>query len=96
MTSTRRPRQARHLHRLLVMLAVVPLALTALSGAIDGTELSFNIVAPWLLRLHTGNFGFVNLQPLYALLIGLLSLLMIGSGVALLFQRGVALVGIRR
>jgi hypothetical protein len=46
--------------------------------------------------LHTGNFGFVNLQPLYALLIGLLSLVMIGSGVALLFQRGVALVGIRR
>jgi hypothetical protein len=38
--------------------------------------------------LHTGSFGFVNLQPLYAPLIGLLPLLMIGSGVALLFQRG--------
>lgn len=88
MTSTRSPRQARHLHRLLVKLAVLPLALTALSGAIYGTVLTFNIDAPWLLRLHTGNFGLVNLQPFYAPLIGLLSLVMIGSGVALLFQRG--------
>ena len=71
----------------MVKLAVLPLALTALSGAIYGSVLTFNIDAPWLLRLHTGNFGFVNLQPLYAPLIGLLSLVMIGSGLALLFQR---------
>jgi hypothetical protein len=88
MTSTRRLQQARHLHRLLVKLAVLPLALTVLSGAIYGTVLTFNIDAPWLLRLHTGNFGFVNLQPIYAPLIGFLSLVMIGSGVALLIQRG--------
>jgi hypothetical protein len=88
MTSARLSRQARHLHRLLVKLAVLPLALTALSGAIYGTVLSFNIDAPWLLRLHTGNFGLVNLQPIYAPLIGLLSLVMMASGVALLFQRG--------
>jgi hypothetical protein len=87
MTTTRRPRQARQWHRLLVKLAVLPLALTALSGAIYGTVLTFNIDAPWLLRLHTGNFGLVNLQPIYAPLIGLLSLVMMASGVALLFQR---------
>lgn len=87
MTSTGRPRQARHLHRLLVKLAVLPLALTALSGAIYGTVLSFNLDAPWLLRLHTGNFGLVNLQPIYAPLIGLLSLVMMASGVALLVPR---------
>jgi hypothetical protein len=54
-------RRSRKLHRLVVPIAAIPLALTALSGAIYGTVLAMNIDAPWLLRLHTGNFGIVNL-----------------------------------
>jgi hypothetical protein len=82
------PRQARRLHRLLVPLAALPLALTALTGALYGTILSLNSDAPWLLRLHTGNFGLVNLQPVYAPLLGLLTLVVIASGVALLLKGG--------
>jgi hypothetical protein len=84
MMPTTLPRRSRRLHRLLVPIAALPLALTALSGAIYGTVLSFNIDAPWLLRFHTGNFGWLNLQPIYSPLIGILTLVVIASGVALL------------
>jgi len=56
-------RRSRKLHRRLVPVAAIPLALTGLSGAVYGTVLSFKIDAPWLLRLHTGNVGLINLQP---------------------------------
>lgn len=65
-----------------------PLALTSLSGAIYGTILYYNIDAPWLLRLHTGNFGVVNLQPFYSPLIGILTLVLVISGISLLLQSG--------
>jgi len=77
-------RRSRKLHRLVVPIAAIPLALTALSGAIYGTVLAMNIDAPWLLRLHTGNFGIVNLQPIYSPLIGVMTLVLIASGIALL------------
>jgi hypothetical protein len=77
-------RRSRKLHRLLVPIAAIPLALTALSGALYGTLLAINIDAPWLLRLHTGNFGLINLQPIYSPLIGLMTLVLVASGIALL------------
>lgn len=77
-------RRSRKLHRLVVPIAAIPLALTSMSGAIYGTVLAMNIDAPWLLRLHTGNFGVINLQPIYSPLIGVLTLVLIASGIALL------------
>lgn len=77
-------RRSRKLHRWLVPIAAAPLALTSVSGAIYGTILEYNIDAPWLLRLHTGNFGIINLQPFYSPLIGLFTLILIASGLALL------------
>ena len=77
-------RRSRKLHRLLVPIAAIPLALTSASGAIYGTVLSFNLDAPWLLRLHTGNFGVINLQPIYSPLIGVMTLVLVASGIALL------------
>ncbi|GDX77619.1 hypothetical protein LBMAG41_26980 [Cyanobium sp.] len=79
-------RRSRRLHRLLVPIAAAPLALTSLSGAIYGTILYFNIDAPWLLRLHTGNFGVINLQPFYSPLIGILTLVLVISGLSLLLK----------
>lgn len=81
-------RRSRRLHRLLVPIAAVPLALTSLSGAIYGTILYYNIDAPWLLRLHTGNFGVINLQPVYSPLIGILTLVLVISGLSLLLRSG--------
>ena len=76
-------RRSRRWHRLLVPIAAAPLALTFLSGALYGTILSLNIDAPWLLRLHTGNFGVINLQPVYSPLIGALTLLLVFTGVSM-------------
>jgi hypothetical protein len=79
---------ARRFHRLVVPIAAAPLALTSLSGAVYGTILAFNLDAPWLLRLHTGNFGFVNLQPYYSPLIGIFTLVLVSSGLSLLVRSG--------
>jgi hypothetical protein len=76
--------RSRKIHRLLVPIAAIPLALTSMSGAIYGTVLAMNIDAPWLLRLHTGNFGVINLQPIYSPLIGVMTLVLVGSGITLL------------
>jgi hypothetical protein len=78
-------RRSRKLHRLVVPITAIPLALTTASGALYGTVLSLGIDAPWLLRMHTGNFGLINLQPIYSPLIGVMTLILIASGLSLLF-----------
>ena len=65
-------------------IAALPLALTALSGALYGSLEDSTLDTGWLLRLHTGNFGLVNLQPIYSPLIGLATLVLVGSGLSLL------------
>lgn len=74
----------RRLHRSLVPLAAVPLLLTALSGSLYGALSAREIEAFWLMKLHTGNFGVVNLQPWYSTILGLLTLFIAGSGLGLL------------
>lgn len=78
----------RRLHRLLVPLAAAPLLLTAASGSLYSLLLEQGIDAFWLLRIHTGRFGPLNLQPWYSLLLGALTLVVIGSGLALLLSSG--------
>lgn len=75
----------RRLHRTLVPMAALPLLITALSGSLY-TSLSANdIEAFWLMKLHTGNFGIINLQPYYSMLLGVLTLFVAGSGLGLLW-----------
>lgn len=62
----------RRLHRTLVPVAALPLLLTALSGSLYGALSARGIEAFWLMKLHTGNFGAVNLQPYDSMLLGLL------------------------
>ena len=75
--------KARQLHRLIVPVAAAPLLLTALTGSIYSLLLELGIDAFWLLKIHTGRFGPVNLQPVYSILLGILSCLLIASGLAL-------------
>ena len=82
----RSDRSARRLHRLVVPIAALPLALTSASGALSGTLLSHDRDAPWLLRLHTGDLGLINLQPIYAPLMGVLTLVVIVSGALMLLD----------
>ena len=42
------------------------------------------IEAFWLMKLHTGNFGLINLQPFYSAILGVLTLVVAGSGLGML------------
>ena len=77
----------RRLHRLLVPLAAAPLLLTAASGSLYSLLLEQGIDAFWLLKVHTGRFGPLNLQPYYSVLLGLLTLVVIISGLAMLMSK---------
>ena len=79
--------RARRLHRLLVPLAAAPLLLTAASGSLYSLLLEQGIDAFWLLKIHTGRFGPLNLQPYYSILLGLATLVVIVSGVGILVTR---------
>jgi uncharacterized iron-regulated membrane protein len=77
----------RRMHRTLVPLAAVPLLLTALSGSLYGALSARGIDAFWLMKLHTGNFGAINLQPYYSTVLGVLTLFIAGSGLGMLLGR---------
>ena len=76
----------RQLHRWVVSIAAAPLLLTAATGSLYSLLLEQGIDAFWLLKLHSGRFGPLNLQPFYSGLLGLFTLVVIGSGLALLIS----------
>jgi len=81
-------RQARRIHRWLVPIAAAPLLVTAITGSLYSVLLEQGIDAFWLLKIHTGQFGAVNLQPFYPILLGLLTILVTASGLAMLLRQG--------
>ena len=80
-------RLSRKIHRLIVPIAVAPIVLVAFSGALYGTLINFNVEWSWLLKMHTGNFGLLNLQPYYSPILGALTLVVAASGIFLLIPR---------
>jgi len=81
-------RRSRKIHRIVVPIAVAPIILVSLSGALYGSLINLNIEMPWLLKVHTGNFGILNLQPFYSPFLGLLTVIVAVSGVPLLLSGG--------
>ena len=79
-------RRARTVHRWLVPLAALPLLITAGTGSLYSLLLEKNIDAFWLLKIHTGNFGVLNLQPVYPMLLGGLTVIVTVSGAAMLLK----------
>lgn len=73
----------RQVHRLVVPIAAAPLLLTAATGTVYSLLLEKGIDAFWLIQIHSGRFGPLNLQPYYSGLLGLFTLVVIGSGLAL-------------
>jgi len=82
-----RQRTARKLHRWLVPIAAAPLLLTALTGSLYSLLLEQGIDAFWLIKIHTGRFGWLNLQPAYPLLLGMLTIVVSISGLAMLIKQ---------
>ncbi|QNI48730.1 pepSY-associated TM helix family protein [Synechococcus sp. A18-25c] len=79
-------RQARRLHRWLVPIAALPLLITASTGSLYSLLLEQGVDAFWLLKLHTGRFGWINLQPVYPILLGALTIVVTASGLAMLLK----------
>ena len=79
-------RQARKVHRWLVPIAAVPLLITASTGSLYSLLLEQDIDAFWLLKIHTGNFGVLNLQPVYPMLLGGLTVIVTVSGAVMLLR----------
>lgn len=79
-------RRSRKIHRIVVPIAVAPIIVVSLSGALYGSLINLNIEVPWLLKVHTGNFGAFNLQPFYSPVLGFLTLVVAISGIPLLLS----------
>ena len=79
-------RRSRKIHRIVVPIAVSPIILVSLSGALYGSLINLNIEVPWLLKVHTGNFAILNLQPFYSPVLGLLTVIVAVSGIPLLLS----------
>ena len=70
-------------HRRMTLMAVFPLLITVISGSLYSLFQFFGLDLFWLMKIHTGNFFFVNLQPLYSPVVGFLTMAAIISGLFL-------------
>ena len=77
----------RKIHRKITAISVIPLLITIVSGTIYSILQPLGIDAFWLIKWHTGNFGIINLQPFYSLLLGIASTISIISGLILLQKK---------
>ena len=75
--------KTKKLHRRLTLLAVLPLFITVISGRLYSLFQYFGLDFFWLMKIHTGNFFFINLQPFFTPLVGFLTLCAIISGLFL-------------
>ena len=74
----------RKIHRKITAISAIPLLITIISGTIYSILQPLGVDAFWLIKWHTGNFGILNLQPFYSILIGICSIISVISGVKLL------------
>ena len=79
-------RRARKIHRCLVPIAALTLLISAGTGSLYSLLLEQEIDAFWLLKIHTGNFGVLNLQPVYPMLLGALTVIVTVSGAVMLLR----------
>ena len=75
--------KTKKIHRRLTLIAVFPLLITVISGSLYSLFQYFGLDFFWLMKVHTGNFFFINLQPLYTPAVGFLTIAAIISGIFL-------------
>ena len=75
--------KTKKLHRRLTLVAVLPLFITVISGSLYSLFQYFGLDLFWLMKIHTGNFFFINLQPFFTPVVGFLAIFAIISGLFL-------------
>ena len=73
----------RKLHRSITLISVIPLLITVLSGSLYSLFQYFGLDYFWLMKIHTGNFFLINLQPIFSPIVGFLTIFAILSGLFL-------------
>ena len=73
----------RIIHRRFTLISVIPLVITVISGSLYSLLQYFGFDFYWLMKIHTGNFIFLNLQPFYNPVLGFLTIFVIISGLYL-------------
>lgn len=77
----------RKIHRKVAAISAIPLLITIISGTIYSFLQPLGIDVFWLIKLHIGNYGIINFQPFYSILLGITSIISIISGVKLLQKK---------
>ena len=76
-----------NIHRKVAAVTSIPLLITLVSGTIYSFLQPLGVDAFWLIKWHTGNFGIINLQPFYSILLGIASIISLLSGIILLQKK---------
>jgi len=79
-------KNSRSAHRAIVPIAAAPLILTAITGIGFSLLEARDIELDWLLALHIGHFGPLDLEPFYSVILGICVLVLAGSGLSLWFK----------
>ncbi|PSN19032.1 hypothetical protein C7271_09430 [filamentous cyanobacterium CCP5] len=79
------PKNLRQIHRFLAPIMLLPIVLTVITGALFqlGEMLGQEERIEWLLDIHKGNFGIIDLQIIYPFLNSLGLLLLVATGITL-------------
>ena len=75
--------KTRKIHRSITLISVIPLFITVLSGSLYSLFQYFGLDYFWLMKVHTGNFFLMNLQPIFSPVVGFLTIFVILSGLFL-------------
>jgi hypothetical protein len=79
-------KNSRSAHRAIVPIAAAPLILTAITGILFSLLEARDIELEWLLALHIGHFGPLDLEPFYSVILGICVLVLSGSWLSLWFK----------
>ena len=73
----------RKIHRRITLISVIPLFIAVISGSLYSFFQYFGLDVFWLMKIHTGDFFFINLQPFFSPALGFLTIFAIISGLFL-------------
>lgn len=81
-------RLLRQIHRGLAPFLLLPILLTVLSGSLYQIALLAGQAGDyyWLMQIHRGNFGVINLEAIFPFLNGLGLFVMVASGISMWAQ----------
>jgi len=82
-------RIARQIHRALTPILLLPILITAATGAFYPMLRSAGVPKEqirWMIRIHSGNFLLIDLKPIYPFLVGIGTLVLATTGLLMVWR----------